>query len=157
MYTVLFWIFFTINVSGIGAYFIYFHGYLKKMFTRETTIYQTYKKGEVKQINIKNRTYYFYNDIIGLEDFDARLLKIDKKSYKNIDIYYIGYITIKKIDDCESICSVNPSYLRIGHASGYIEEKNGNKYLSFDSVDENIEVLKKYADVWDGIKNKIKA
>ena len=113
--------------------------------------------GEVKQINIKNRTYYFYNDIIDLKDFDAKLLKIDKKSYKNIDIYYIGYITIKKIDDYESIYSVNPLYLRINHASGYIEEKNGNKYLIFDSVDENKEVLKKYADVWDGIKNKIKA
>ena len=83
--------------------------------------------------------------------------KVDKKSYKNIDIYYIGYITIKKIDDYESIYSVNPLYLRINHASGYIEEKNGNKYLIFDSVDENKEVLKKYADVWDGIKNKIKA
>ena len=45
----------------------------------------------------------------------------------------------------------------VNHASGYIEEKNGNKYLIFDSVDENKEVLKKYADVWDGIKNKIKA
>ena len=85
------------------------------------------------------------------------MLKIDKKSYKNIDIYYIGYITIKKIDDCENIHSVNPLYLLVNHASGYIEEKNGNKYLIFDSVDENKEVLKKYADVWDGIKNKIKA
>ena len=111
--------------------------------------------GEVKQINIKNRTYYFYNDIIDLKDFDAKLLKIDKKSYKNIDIYYIGYIAIKKIDDYES--SVNPLYLRINHASGYIEEKNGNEYLIFDSVDENKEVLKKYAHVWDGIKNKTKA
>ena len=53
--------------------------------------------GEIKQIDIKNRTYYFYNDIIDLKDFDARLLKIDKKSYKNIGIYNIGYITIKKI------------------------------------------------------------
>ena len=55
--------------------------------------------GEIKQINIKNRTYSFYNDITDLKDFDAKLLKIDKKSYKNVDIYYIGYITIKKIDD----------------------------------------------------------
>ena len=55
------------------------------------------------------------------------------------------------------IYSVNPLYLRINHASGYIEEKNGNKYLVFDFVDENKEVFKKYADVWDGIKNKIKA
>ena len=54
--------------------------------------------GEVKQINIKNRTCYFYNNIIDLKNFDARLLKIDKKSYKNIDIYYIGYISIKKSD-----------------------------------------------------------
>ena len=98
--------------------------------------------GEVKQINIKNRTYYFYNDIIDLKNFEPNLLKIDKKSYKNIDIYYIGYITIKKIDDYESIYSVNPLYLCINHASGYIEEKNGNKYLIFDSVNEKKEVLK---------------
>ena len=96
--------------------------------------------GEIKQINIKIRTYFY--DIIDLKDFDAKLLKIDKKSCKNIDIYYIGYITIKKIDDYESIYSVNPLYLRIDHASGYIEEKNGNKYLIFDSVDENKELLK---------------
>ena len=51
----------------------------------------------VKQINIKNRTYYFYNDIIDLENFDSSLLKIDKKSYKDIGIYNIGYITIKKL------------------------------------------------------------
>ena len=113
--------------------------------------------GEVKQINIKNRTYYFYNDIIDLKNFEPNLLKIYKKSYKNIDIYYIGYITIKKNDDFESIYSVNPLYLRINHASECNEEKNGNKYLNFDSVDENIEVLKEYADVWDGIKSKIKA
>ena len=53
--------------------------------------------GEIKQINLKNRTYYFYKDIIDLRDFHAKLFKIDKKSYKNTDIYYIGYITIKKL------------------------------------------------------------
>ena len=63
---------------------------------------------------------------------------------------------LKKIDDYERIYSVNPLHLRIDHANGYIEEKNGNKYLIFDSVDENKEVLKKYTDVWNGIKNKIK-
>ena len=52
--------------------------------------------GEVKQINIKNRTYYFYNDQINLKDFDARLLKVDRKDYNEIDIYYIGYVTVKK-------------------------------------------------------------
>ena len=113
--------------------------------------------GEVKQIEIKNRTYYFYNNITNLKNFESNLLKVDKKLYKNIDIYYIGYITIKKIDDCENIYSVNPLYLLVNHASGYIEEKNGNKYLIFDdSVNENKELLKKYADVWDGIKYKIK-
>ena len=59
--------------------------------------------GEVKQINIKNRTYYFYNDIINLKNFESKLLKIDKKWYKNIGIYNIGYMAIKKIDDCENI------------------------------------------------------
>ena len=77
--------------------------------------------GTVKQINIKNRTYYFYNDIADLENFDSSLLKLDKKSYKDIGIYNIGYITIKKIDDCENIYSVNPLYLLVNHANGYIE------------------------------------
>ena len=72
---------------------------------------------EVKQIEIKNRTYYFYNDIINLENFDSNLLKIDKKHYKGINIYYIGYITITKIDDCENIHSVNPLYLPVNHAN----------------------------------------
>ena len=69
-----------------------------------------HKIGEVKQINIKNRTYYFYNDIIDLKNFDARLLKIEKKSFKGIVIYNIGYTTIKKIYDCKNIRSVNPLY-----------------------------------------------
>ena len=98
----------------------------------------------VKRINIKNRTYYLYNDIIDLENFKSNFLKIDKKSYKNIGIYNIGYITIKKIDDYENIYSVNPLYLIIAHANGYIEEKGVNKYLVFDSTDENKELLKKY-------------
>ena len=97
--------------------------------------------GVIKQINIKNRTYHFYNDIIDLENFKSNLLKIDKKSYKDIDIYNIGYITIKKIDGCENIDSVSP--LNITHASGYIEEKGVNKYLVFDSTDENKDLIKK--------------
>ena len=98
--------------------------------------------GEVKQIANKNRSYYFYNDIINLENVTARLLKIDKKTFKGINIYYIGYITKIKIDYCQNTYSVNPLYLRIDHANGYIEEKNGNKYLVFDSVDENKKLLK---------------
>ena len=112
--------------------------------------------GEFKQIEIKNRTYYFYNDMINLKTFEPNLLKIDKKSYKNIPIYNNGCITIKKIDDYGSIYSVNPLYLQVNHENGYIKEKNGNKYLIFDTTDENKELLKKYSVVWSGIKNKIK-
>ena len=111
---------------------------------------------EVKQINIKNWTCSFYNDMINIKNFELNLLKIDRKSYKNIGIYNIGYITIKKIDDYENIYSVNTLYLTITHASGYIEEKGVNKYLVFDSTDENKELLKKYNDVFNGIRNKIK-
>ena len=70
--------------------------------------------GQVKELNIKNRTYCFFNDMINIEELDSKLLKIDKKLYKGIDIYYIGYIIIKKIGDCENIYSANPLYLIIG-------------------------------------------
>ena len=102
---------------------------------------------EAKQIEIKNRTYYFYNDMINLKYFDSNLLKIDKKHYKGVNICYVRYITIQRFDDFENIYSVNPLYLLVNHASGYIEEKNGNKYLIFDdSVNENKALLKKYED-----------
>ena len=114
--------------------------------------------GEVKQINIKNRTHYFCNGMINLKKFEPNLLKIDGKLYKNIGIYNIGYITIKKINDYESISSINPLfYLQVDHVNGYIVEKNGNKYLIFDSTDENKELLKKHSDVWSEIRNKIEA
>ena len=114
--------------------------------------------GQVKEINIKNRTYYFFNDMINIEEFDSTLLKIDKNSYKDIDIYYVGYITIKKIGDCKKIHSVNPLYLIIVEGDGHIEEKNWSKYLVFDSADENKEVYtEKYTELWNGIKNEIKA
>ena len=70
------------------------------------------------------------------------MLKIDKKSYNNIGIYIIGYISKKKIDEYENIYSMNPLHLLINHANGYIEEKGVNKYLIFDSTDENKELLK---------------
>ena len=129
------------------------------------------KMGTIKQIKIKNRTYYFYSDIIDLENFDSSLLKLDKKSYKDIGIYTIGCITIKKIGDCKNIYSESPLYLRITHASGYIKEKDVNKYLIFDSIklqlmklhsielhliDKNKDLLKKYNDIFNGIRDKIK-
>ena len=109
--------------------------------------------GKVKQINIKNRTYYFYNDQINLKDFDAKLLKVDKKNCKEIDIYYIGYITFK-IANCNNINSINPLYLMINEMIGLFEEKNKNKYLVLDDADEKKEVSKKYEEVQEGVKKE---
>ena len=93
---------------------------------------------------------------MNLKNFKSNLLKIDKKCYKDMGIYNIGYIIIKKIDDCKNINSANPLYLLIDHVSEYIEEKNGDRYLMVDSTDENKEVIEKYNDVWNGIRDKIK-
>ena len=117
---------------------------------------QLYKMGTIKQINIKNLTYYFNKNIIDLQNFDAKLLSVDKKSYKDIGIYNIGYVTKKKIDDYMNINSVNPLYLGITSSNGYIEEKDANKYLIFDPTDKNKELLKKYNDAFNGIRDKIK-
>ena len=68
--------------------------------------------GSIEQINIKNRTCYFFDDVINITNFDSNLLRIDKKSYKNIDIYYIGYITMKDFDYVNNH-SVNPLYFLI--------------------------------------------
>ena len=81
----------------------------------------------VKDINIKNRTYYFLNDTINIKDFDPYNVRIDKKSYKNILIYYIGYVTINK--DLK-IYSVNLFYLIFDKVNRYFKEINGNKYLT---------------------------
>ena len=67
----------------------------------------------------------FYNDMINLTNFESNLLKIDKKHYKVINIYYIGCIMIRKIDDCEKIYIINSLHLLVNHANGYLEEKNG--------------------------------
>ena len=83
---------------------------------------------ETKELDIKNRTYYFLDDIIDIKNFQSNLLKIEKKPYKDIDIYYIGYITIKTFGECENIHSVNPLYLTVYSATGYFKEKNGEKH-----------------------------
>ena len=105
--------------------------------------------GQVKEINIKNQTFYFFGDIINIKNFHSNLLKRDKKSHKDIDIYYIGYITIKKFGDCKNIHSVNPLYLIIHSATGRFKEKNGEKYIILDSTD-------KYKDVFSVIRSKLK-
>ena len=78
---------------------------------------------------------------IDLKNVHAKLLKIDKKSYKYIDIYNIGYVKKKRIGDCMNINSVNTLFLGITRVNGYIEEKDSNKYFVFDSTDENKELL----------------
>ena len=79
--------------------------------------------GEVKEINIKNQTYYFFNDLIDTRNFHSNLSKIDKKPYKDIDICYIRYITTKKFNDSEHIYNVNQLYLIIHFSTGYFKEK----------------------------------
>ena len=80
-----------------------------------------------------------------------------KNHTKTLVFTTLDILQLKKIDDCENIYSVNPLYLLVNHTSEYIEEKNENKYLIFDSTDENKDLLKKCNDVWSGIKNKIEA
>ena len=68
------------------------------------------------------------------------MLKINKKDYKEIEIYYIGYVTLKKIDNCHNINSVNPLYLMIDEMIGHFEEKSENNYLVLDDLYEDKEV-----------------
>ena len=74
---------------------------------------------QVKELNIKNQTYYFFDEIIDIRNFHSNVSKIDKKLYEDINIYYIGYITIKEFSDCENIHSVIPLYLIIHSLTGY--------------------------------------
>ena len=116
--------------------------------------------GETKQINIKNRSDYLYRNLIDIKHLDAEFLEINKKSYKSIDIYYIRYSPFIKINVYWSNFSVNPLFLDIAHASGYIEcnsieEKNGNKYLVLDDIYESKKfgrVLKKIETINSGEK-----
>ena len=87
--------------------------------------------------------------MINIKDFHSNLLKMDKKSNKDIAIYYIGYITIKKFGYCENIHSLNPLYLIIHSATGDFKEKNNRKYLILDSTE-------KYEDILPGIRSKMK-
>ena len=93
--------------------------------------------------------------MINIKNFDSILLKVDKKSYKNIGIFHIGYIKMKSFSDYENSNSVNPQYLIIGEVDGYSEEINGNKYLNFASTDKNKEVSEKYGRLWDETKYHI--
>ena len=105
--------------------------------------------GQVKEISIKNRGYYFCGDMIDIKNFQSNLLKIDKKLHKDVDIYYIGYFTIKKFSDHENIHNINPLYLILHSATCHFKEKCGEKYLIIDSTE-------KYEEVFSGIRSEIK-
>ena len=104
---------------------------------------------------MKNRTYYFYNNQISLKDFDASILKIDKKNFKEIDVYYIGYVTFKEIANCNNINSVNPLQLMIDKMIGHFEEESGNKHLVLDDVKENKEASKNMKKFGKVLKKEI--
>ena len=106
-----------------------------------------------KQLNIKNRTYYFCNDLVNPKDFGPSLLKLDKKSPMDISIYYIGYVTKKPK---YNINSVNPLYLLISELDEFIEEKESSKYLNISLTYNNNDVLVKFAEVLREIKDQIK-
>ena len=108
--------------------------------------------GTTKEINIKSRIYYFYNDIIDLDEFDESKIKVDKKDFNDIDIYYLGYEHKKKISECNVINSVNPLYLRIVIINGQFKKgKDDAWYLVISDKD----VYKKLLDIFESIKNKI--
>ena len=105
----------------------------------------------IRQLNIKRRIYYFYNDFINNKNCNINNLKLDKNGVLGNDVYYIGYITKKLQWD---VNSVNPLYLIINRIKGHFEEVDGDKYLIFNS--ENVDVMQKYQEVFNRIKEIIK-
>ena len=107
----------------------------------------------IKQINIKNRTYYFYNDIIDLDEFDESKIKVDKKDFNDIDFYYLGYEHQKKISECDVINSVNSLYLRIVDMNGQFEK--GTDDASYLVIFDGDDVFKKLVDIFEVLKIKL--
>ena len=103
-----------------------------------------------KQLNTINRSYYFYSDFINLWNFDEHNLKVDKKNWKDIDIYYLGYVN-KKPE--WHVNSVNQLYFIVNRAYGSISEQNYQKYLTISKPES---VLKKYTEVFSEVREKIK-
>ena len=111
---------------------------------------------EVKYIDIKSRTYYFFIDVINIKNFDPNDIKIDEKSYKNIDIYYTGYVTIKD-SKYVKINIVNLLYLIFSKANRYFKEVNRNKYLTLVPTKESKEKNKKYEGLLRKIRDLIRS
>ena len=110
--------------------------------------------GEIKQINIKNWTYYFYNDIINLDEFDGSKIKVDRKNFNDIDIYYLGYEYKKKITECNEVNSVNPLYLRIKDIKGQFKKAKGDN-VWYLIIFGDVNVLRKFANIWKSVRAKI--
>ena len=108
----------------------------------------------VKEINTENHTHNFLDYIINIKDFDPNNIKIDEKSYKNILIYYIGYVTIKK--DLK-IYNVNTLYLVFGNVNGYFDEINENKYQTLIPTNQSKEKIKNYEELWIKIRDLIRS
>ena len=106
-----------------------------------------------KYIDIKNHTYCFFDDIINIRNFDPNEIKIDEKSYKNILIYCIGYMTIKDLKYLK-INSVN-LYTLLSTKNRYFEEINKNKYLTLVTTTKSKEIIKKYGELWSKIRDLI--
>ena len=109
--------------------------------------------GTTKEINIKNQTYYYYNDIIDLDEFDGTEIKADKKDFNDIDIYYLGYEYKNKITECNVIKSVNPLYLRIVDIKGQFEK--GKDDVWYLVISDKGYVYEKLVDISESIKNEI--
>ena len=149
VYTVLFVVFL---IASICCAFFYFHWYLKKdNITTNFSVGCLNILMTTKQIDIKNRTYYFYNDLINIKNFDPNMLRLDKKRVLNNRVYYIGYVTEKPE---YNINSVNPLYLMINRIKGHFEEKDEDKYLIISP--ENGDTMQKYQEVFDRLKEIIK-
>ena len=94
-----------------------------------------------KRLNIKNRSYYFYNDLINVLNFKSENLKLDKRTWKDIDIFYIVYADKEKTSDWE-VNSVNPLYLMVNNVYGTIAGKNDFKYLQISTKSDFFSAIK---------------
>ena len=110
--------------------------------------------GEINHINIKNWSYYFYKNIINVDEVDGRNIKVDRKSFNDVDIYYLGYEHKKKITECNVINSVNPLCLRITDMKGQFK-KGKDDNVSYLTIFGNEIVLRIFANIWKSIKTKI--
>ena len=105
----------------------------------------------IRQLNIKGKTHYFYNDLINIKNFNNNNLKLDKTIVLGNDVYYIRCITKKPQ---WNVFSVNALYLMINQIKGHFEKVDGNKYLIISS--ENGDIKQKYQEVFNGIEEIIK-